>query len=115
MEITEFTLKLLFLFLPGIVAFIIAEQLTTHEEIKLYNKILYSFILGVVCYFLYYLLTQKEVLNICNVSDNNGIINYQEIFYVSLIAIPLGFILSGFLNYKILHRFARAIRLTNKY
>lgn len=50
MSISEFTVKLMVIFLPGIIAFTIIDNLTTHNKTEISHRILYSFILGFICY-----------------------------------------------------------------
>ena len=47
--------------------------------------------------------------------NKNGLIPWEDILYVSIIAIFIGFIATYFENYKLLNKFGRLIKSTKKY
>lgn len=57
MGITEFTFKLILIFIPGIITFIIVDRLTIHREAKPHHWIIYSFLLGFLCYLCLFLVS----------------------------------------------------------
>ena len=124
MQLSEFAFRIILLFIPGLISFIIIEKLTCHKEYKLYDVIMYSLILGFFCYYIYF-----AIIIICNnffkmglslsffhiISDNRAEINLNEIILVSVISIPLGFIFTFLINYKIIFRIAHILKISNKF
>jgi len=123
MIINDLLIRIGFLFLPGIIAFIIIERLNSGKEIKFYKSIIYSFILGFICYGIY-----NSVMSLIKFDINYKCsffsllsqgdikeINFNEILLVSLVGVFIGFIASYFIRYKILHRFASLINASNRF
>ncbi|MBL7075005.1 hypothetical protein ISS37_07190 [candidate division KSB1 bacterium] len=126
MYFTEFTIRILFLFLPGIITYLIIESLTVIKERKVFYFIIYSFVLGFIAYFTFYLvlLLSTVFYDFCIESkfkffkallDPKVSLDITEIFFVSIIAIINGFILSYMINRKSLHRTAQSLRITKKF
>ncbi len=63
--ISEFTLRMILLFIPGIIGFYIYDCLIEHKSFKLYEKIIGFLIIGFLSYSLYYL-----IINTINTSAN---------------------------------------------
>jgi hypothetical protein len=124
MEFSEFTLKIILLFLPGIVSFLIVDKLTNHKEFKLYQILIYSLLFGFFCYYFYYLLIivwkilfKGEIyFSFFNaLIDKESVLDFKEIAYVTMLSIFVGFISTAFINYKILNKFARKFKITKKF
>jgi hypothetical protein len=120
MTLSEFTLRIILIFLPGLIALIIVEQLIVHKEIKPYRFFIDSLILGFFCYLIYYPISQVPFFDlnfyfIRSLSDNNFPLDFIEILIATFLSIPLGFIISLFINRKILHRFAQKLKITKKF
>ncbi len=120
MSLSEFTLRILLIFLPGLISFIIIEQLTVHRETKPYRFFIYSLILGFLCYLLYYIISLKVFFNmnfyfVQSLSNNKLPLNFWEIFFSTLLSIPMGFIVSLFINKKVLHKLAKKLKVSNKF
>lgn len=120
MTLSEFTLRIILIFLPGLIALIIVEQLTVHKEVKPYRFFIDSLILGFLCYLIYYPISQVPFFNlnfyfIRSLSDNKFPLDFTEIFIAIFLSIPLGFIISLLSNRKILHRFAQKLKITKKF
>ena len=129
MQLTELTIRLLLIFFPGIIASIIIDSLTVHRgrEFKLF--ILNSFILGLTSYFILYIIVSInnlivqlmgliptwEVNFLNSLIDKTSNINIKEVIVANVIAIILAFIVSTAINYKILHRFAKKLKITKKF
>jgi len=128
-ELSDFAIKLILLFLPGIISFLIINILTNHKEFKFYFILIYSLLLGFFNYFIYYLiiLLSNYVAKCFNLNFFrtvtffdfiNGVlkeVDFLEIIYVCIISIPVGFIFVYFINRNFLNRFAHFIKLTKKY
>lgn len=124
MQLSEFTLRIILLFIPGIISFIIIDKLTVHKEAKIHTILINSLLLGFTSYFSYYLIIntinilKKEDINFLflkALTNPTGNINFREIVFVTLIAIIIGFIFTYAINYKILHKFAAMIKASNKF
>jgi hypothetical protein len=118
MTLSEFTLRIIFIFLPGLIASIIIEELTVHAETKPYRLFLNSLMLGLFCYFLYYLISLVPFFNLKfhflqNLSKLA--LDFKEIIIVTLISIPLGFLISLAINQKYLHKIAKKLHVSKKH
>ena len=80
--------------------------------------------MGVICYYLYYFLIltcnhftiDKLSLSFFQfISDNKSKINLKEIIFVSVLAIPLGFIFVFIIDYKLLFRIAHLLQFSNNF
>ncbi len=120
MSFSDFTLRIILIFLPGLIAYIIVEQLTEHKEVKPYRFFINSFMLGFFCYLLYYPISLAPFLKlkfsfIKSLLDSKSPLNIEEILFATLLSIPLGFLFSTFLNKKILHRIAKKLKVSKKF
>ena len=69
MQISELTIRLVLLFLPGIITLLMIESLTTSKDKPNCYFFIKSFILGFFNYFLYFLILKTSVLLFCNDSS----------------------------------------------
>lgn len=120
MTLSEFTLRLIVIFLPGLIAFIIVEQLTVNKETAPYRFFINALMMGFLCYLLYYPFSLIPVLNlkfsfIASLSSNKVPLDFKEIGVVVLLAIPMGLVVSLFINRKYLHKAAQWLKVTNKF
>jgi hypothetical protein len=49
-----------------------------------------------------------------SLSNNKLPLNFWEIFFATLISIPMGFLVSLFINKRVLHKLAKKIKVSNK-
>lgn len=56
MTVSDFSLKLLLLFLPGLVSFILINELSIHKETKNIHWFVYSILLGLFSYVILYII-----------------------------------------------------------
>ncbi len=120
MTLSEFTFKLIMIFLPGIITLTIVEQLTVHRATEPYRYFIYSLLFGFCCYFLYYPISLIPFLGMDfsffkTLSSNKPNLDFKEIAIATLLAIPLGFIISIFDNKKVLNKIANLLNITNKF
>lgn len=120
MTLSEFTLRIILIFLPGLIALIIVEQLIVHKEVKPYRFFLNSLILGFLCYLLYYPISLIPFFNLKfnffqSLLDNKLPLYFWEIFTATLLSVPLGFIVSLLINRKVLHKAAQRLNISNKF
>ena len=124
MGLSEFTFRILLIFIPGLITYLIVDKLTVHKEHKITDKLIYSFIFGFLCYIIYliiitcsnnFLNTSIQFHFIESLTNKNASINLQEIGLVTLLSFPLGIILTYFVTYKLLHKFAHLIKASEKF
>ncbi|MBA7498108.1 hypothetical protein ES704_00843 [subsurface metagenome] len=124
MEFSEFALRVILLFLPGIVSLLIIDNLTNHKEYKLYEKAIYSLIYSFFCYYLFYLLliiygfwfkVKIHFSFFDALINKESVLDFNEIGYTTIISIFVGFIFSAFINYKVVNKIARKFKITKKY
>ena len=120
MAITDLTISLILLFLPGLVTLFIIDTLATHKKWELYKYVYYAFILGFINYSIWYLLSLLPFLGIEKFYFIQSLIDKQkinsdEVFYVSIvIAIPFGFIATWIIEKKLIYRVARRLGISKK-
>jgi len=126
MEISEFTIRLILLFLPGIISFLVIEKLTVMKERGPFYFVMYTFILGFFSYFMFVFIlwlvnllprvsidTDVKFLKaLLNTEEN---IDVNEILWISILSLVNGFILSFIINKKYFHRLAQKFKITNKF
>lgn len=123
MSITQFTLKIMLLFLPGIISFVIIDNLTIHNETKTYHRIVYSFILGFLSYLPWNIIC--EIIQLMykiqmptsftnNLLNDIQVINLYEISIATLFSIIIGIIFTKCINNNIIYRFANATGISRK-
>lgn len=119
MEISELTLKLILLLIPGSIACIIYERLTIHKQWNSFKFVTNAILFGALSY----LLAQIS-FSICNPDESfksfwenlpTKEIPYDVIIKASLISIVIGLAATGIDHYKLINRFGKFIHLTNKY
>lgn len=124
MSVTDYTFRLLLLFLPGIIAFVIIDNLTVHRETKLQHRAVYSLLLGFLSYLPWMLVSELvqyvyrielPVQFVVSLTDRNAQINFYEIFLASVFGVVLGCVLCKALNDRWLYHLARAFRISNKF
>ena len=119
MEITEFTFQIILIFIPGLIAFVIIDNLTVHREYKVNKIILYSFLLGFCSYLLYYMFTLIPKVSITfsfeHFSKATNNIDYIAILITTGFSIIIGFLFSYFITHKYLFRLAHSLRISKKF
>ena len=124
-------MKLLLLFFPGIVCFLIADALVVHRERKVHEIFLFSFVYGLLSYVVYALVkalfglsvTANEGLHIPpphiailqSLINKDSAIDVVEIGLVTLLAVAIGIVVSFALNRYWFHDIARHLKITPKF
>ncbi len=107
-NLTEVTIKLLFLFLPGIIYYVLLHKLTFRPKKDFNFFLIYSFIFAVMNYGIYAVLlnifskNDSKIHFLSDIFSKTNSFDYIEIFYVSLIAVVTVSIYSFISNNKIL-------------
>ena len=132
MEISELTLRLILLFFPGIIWFLVVDALAVHRRFTSFRSVLLSYVLGGICYVVYglghWLLVRiNEVTRFGAVfsdgtsfletlANKDSRLNFFEIATVSVLVAPaVGIAISACWNHKVLHRVANRLRVTYKF
>lgn len=129
MNFTELTIKILFIFFPGLIAVIIINNLTTHKKVEFKFFIIYSFILGTLSYMVIYILlivnniylgfngfkSHKNLAFMDVLTNNESFVNGKEIIFATIIAFFLSLLISLILNNGWLHIIARKLKITNQF
>jgi hypothetical protein len=119
MEVSEFTLKLIIILIPGAIACIIYEKLTIHRKWSPFTFISNSMIMGAMSYLLaqlifFYLFNDNSFYTFwANLTLKE--IPYLTICKASGVSVVIGFLGSGIDRFKIINDFATTVGLTNKY
>ena len=101
----------------------IIDKLTEDRRHDISHRILYSLVLGFLCYLSYYyllLLIYETILGgqvaftFFDSLTTSKPLNFKEIAVVSIYSIFIGYFCAAFINYKILFRFARFIKVSKK-
>ena len=121
---TELTLKLIIILIPGALATIIFGKLIMHKEWTNFKFILFSILFGIFSYLILQVFLElinwvfaKEIADLslwASLTDAKEI-PYREVLYSSLISIILAFFISFVENRKWINNFSKALRISNKY
>jgi hypothetical protein len=133
MEISKFTIGIIFIFLPGIVALLISERLTNHSERKPYELVVYALTIGCAAHLIYgvlqplanvvLLLVRLSVqlekdrwLDLMLTTDVKQVaIQGQVVAFTAIIGVFLGFLVARAANNSWIHRLARYLKVSNKF
>jgi len=126
MEISEFSIRIILLFLPGIIAKLIIESLTVYKEKRLFYFTIYSLVLGFFSYFCYiyflksinllpFISIQTDVQFLKALLDTKNTIDIIEVLNVSIFSIFIGLFFSFAINRKYFHRIAQSLKITRKF
>ncbi len=130
MEISELTLKLIIILIPGAIGTIIVLKLTVVKEVTPFKFVINSIIIGVFSYLIYQLACDTKVIieNIFNKNkvpfeqlqiwdniSNSKVIPYQEVLFASVFSIVVAFITAAIDTYKIVNRLAKKLGVSYKY
>lgn len=113
-EFSELTIKILFLFLPGIIYCLIYEKLTFNPDKEFNYFIIHSFIFGIISYFIYgiYLCFRGQSLEDIHfltdlLSTGAKQIHVNEIFAASIIGCLLALFITWMKNQRVLYNIFR--------
>ncbi len=131
MEISQLTIKLIILLIPGGIGAIILERLTVHKPWTSFRFILNAIIIGIFSYLILQIivliiyctgfcikLNMKSYSKDLTIWDNlneNSAISYFEVIYSSGIGVLLGLLLTKADTKKWLNNFSRKHDISSKY
>ncbi len=120
-DMTELSLRLALLFLPGIVAALLVEKLVPTRDWSTPRLALYSLVLGLICYIIYaflkaaYLCHWPPSINLFRSLMGGASLDLLEIICTTAISLPVGIFVSLPLNSHWINRFGQAIRVSDKF
>ncbi|HEX8949628.1 MAG TPA: hypothetical protein VF790_11735, partial [Dissulfurispiraceae bacterium] len=120
MQTSELTIRIILLILPGAIATLIIEKLTVHKPWDAFRFIFYSTLMGFVTYLTYqvyyFFVVSAETLSFWKaITDSRVSLSIKEILCAAFTAIPLGFVISAAIQYKIINKTANRLKVSNKY
>ena len=118
MTVSAMALKLILILIPGGIATLILEKLTTYVKWESFKFIINSILMGGLCYILsdliFYPFFSADIINFWKTFTSNDI-PFWEIIRATGMSILVGF-LSSWIEYnKIIARFARFCKVSDKY
>ena len=129
MDISSLAVRLLFLFLPGILGATIVDILTSHRKRQPFHFILHSYLIGVASYGLLMLIVfisnkialwqhshlDWKVTFLKALLNDKKQIHVNEVFYASFLGVIIAFIVVLFINKKWLYNAANRFNLSQKH
>lgn len=119
MEISDLVVRIIILIFPGLLSISLINSLIKKRKIDNREYIVYVIIISFISYFALNLIFSIFLEN-RNVSffealvDSQIPINYDEVFWSSIIAICLGIIIVVIINKGVFYTLCRKIRITNR-
>lgn len=118
MEISDFTIRIIILLIPGIIATVILENLTIHKRYTPFHYGLYSLLLGFCSYLVlkvvYFFFGTSLVFWEALLNEEIAI-NPKEILLACVCSVFVGLAISAMVYWKVLIRIAKLIRITDKF
>ncbi len=125
MNLSEFAFKIIFIFIPGLIAFNIIRSLTFHKEFKTPDILIGSLTYGFICYVIYYfifililnqipLIPERQFYLVEALINSQAQLNFQEIAITTFLAIPTGIIMAALVNYKLIYKIANKLKISYK-
>jgi hypothetical protein len=129
MELSEFALRLLLLFLPGIICWQTVDALTVHRKRSSFDIIIQSFLFGLAGYFFTWLIIRiggppinrfvgtqlpTRLIFLHALQDRTARLSFGEIGLVCGVAFLQGLAWSAADNHKLLHNCARKLRISKR-
>ena len=121
---SELTIKLIIILIPGAIATLIFGKLILHKEWSSFRFVLYSIMFGIVSYLILQLIINginvtirdklPELTIWSNLSDASSI-PYKEVGFASIISIILAFAASMIENRKVINRVAGFLGISGKF
>ena len=123
MGLSGFTIRIILLFVPGIIALKIIGKLTYYKDKNIFTFIIDSMLLGFCCYFTYYIFV-KLMAHFGNDFQFTFIealisakvkLEMKEILYATIASIFVGVFLSYMINYKVFIKIAHLLHCSHKH
>lgn len=127
MELSKFSIGVIFIFLPGVLALLTSERLTEHPERKNYELFVYALVLGCIAHVVYGLaatistylppsfhLDEDRWIELM-VDDRTVSIQTRVVAVTAVLGVLLGLLLAFAANHSWLHRLAHLLRVSRKF
>ena len=118
MELSDLAFRFILILFPGIIATLLYRRLITKEKWEAIDIGLNSLFFGILAYInlqLIYNLFNLGELIIWKRLQDNEIIPYFEVIWASIVSVFSTFIISAIVNYRLINKLARFIKVSNKY
>lgn len=124
MQISEFTFRLILIFIPGIVSFIIIDNLTVHKKTEIHHWLIYSLLLGFMSYIPWAFLlgfinfmykVEVPIYFLTCLTDITTPISLIEILIATFVAIVLGIIITKMIEKRLLFSIASQLGVSKKF
>jgi hypothetical protein len=130
MQISDLTIRLIILIIPGIVATLIVDTLTIHREWTPFRFSIYSVLLGVASYLFdqvflslwgllsllcKYISTPPSLTFWTSLFDNKIPISINEVIVTCLCSIFLGFFVASIIRHQYLYKIAKKLKASDVY
>lgn len=130
MDISTLTLKLIIILIPGAISTFLFDALTTHKEWTPFKFIINSILMGIIAYLLlqgtewlyshaYNIFSKNkmtsEPLHIWSSLSDSKSIPYEEVALGAIFGFLVGLAATALYFYKVLNKFSKWLRLSNKY
>ena len=117
---------------PGVISAVIADKIVVHaRRWGSFKYGLYSFVFGVFCYVIVQMFVwlmgyiperfqlfalKTGALDVWSlVTESRARINLVEVFAATVLSMPVAFVTAFLINYKIFHKLAEKLRISQKY
>jgi hypothetical protein len=118
MTVSALALKLILILIPGGLATLILEKLTTYLKWEPFKFIINSILLGGLCYIisdvLFYSFCADDIKHFWSTLTSNDV-PFWEIVRATILSILIGFLASWIENEKLITRLARKCGIADKY
>jgi len=124
MGLTDLTFKIILIFIPGLISFVIVDNLTVHRETKTHHWLIYSFLLGFLAYLCWYGIVKIIGCSLGivipfdffdNLTNQQVRPNMGQIAVGTIISVPLGFFVARMINKKWLYNLAKRFDVSDKF
>jgi hypothetical protein len=124
MQLSEFGLRLLLLFFPGVVCAYVVDALTIHRRRSEFEFVLNSLMLGIASYLVCWLALDAwhrldgsfhELVFLRALTDTKVAISIRELGAATVVAVLLALDLTGASTYKVPYRLAQSLGITKKF
>jgi hypothetical protein len=127
MDLSKFSVGLIFIFLPGMLALVVSERLTEHPERKGYELFVYALVLGCIAHLIYSAFAHgvHALAPAADIDEDRWIqlmlddkavtIQTRVVGVTAVIGVLLGFLVAYSANHSLLHRAAQLLRVSRKF
>jgi len=130
MDISELTLKLIIILIPGVIGTIIVERLTVHKNWLPFKFVLNTILMGAITYFVYQIFYyiplilnvfsdynyEPKILKVwTTLTQNNKPLPFIEILIASVLSIFIGYFATAIIQHKVIYRIAKIVNASKKF